>query len=303
VIVVLGSINIDLVVRVEELARPGETVSGEDLRLFPGGKGANQAVAAAMAGASVRMVGAIGKDGFADIAMRGLKEAGIDIQPIRAVERPTGVALIAVDRRGQNSITVAPGANFSVTASWLQGSVQVGDHLALQLEIPLDEVERAIAIAKANGARICLNAAPAKELPEHAYAGLDYLVVNETEAQMIAARYGLPLSPDGFARAARQRWGGATIVTLGGEGALGVGNSHASRVRAPSVVAVDTTAAGDSFLGAFLAALDAGRGLERGLKEGVAAGSLACTKEGAQTSMPFAHEIKDLADRLEVRSL
>jgi len=297
-IVVLGSINVDLVVRVRELARPGETVAGDDLRLFPGGKGANQAVAAARAGAKVRMVGALGKDGFAEVAMRGLADAGIDSASIRVSERPTGVALIAVDQRGQNYITVAPGANFTVEAKWLASNLSSGDHLGLQLEIPLPEIETAIQKAVSLGARICLNAAPAKELRDAAYSGLDYLVVNETEAEMIAGRFSLASSPADFAIAAHRRWGLTAIVTLGADGALATSEAGSHRIKAPAVKVVDTTAAGDSFVGAFLAAMDAGRGLSRALREGVAAGSLACTREGAQSSMPGAAEIRQLADRI-----
>ena len=297
-IVVLGSINVDLVVRVRELARPGETVAGDDLRLFPGGKGANQAVAAARAGAKVRMVGALGKDGFAEVAMRGLSDAGIDSASIRATDKPTGVALIAVDQRGQNYITVAPGANFTVEANWLAATLSSSDHLALQLEIPLPEIEAAIQRAVSLGARICLNAAPAKELRDVAYSGLDYLVVNETEAEMIASRFGLASAPVDFAIAAHRRWGLTAIVTLGGNGALATSESGSHRIQAPAVKVIDTTAAGDSFVGAFLAGMDAGRSLARALREGVAAGSLACTREGAQSSMPGAAEIRDLADRV-----
>jgi len=297
-IVVLGSINIDLVVQVPELARPGETVAGDDLKLFPGGKGANQAVAAARAGANVRMVGALGKDGFAGVAMSGLKEAGIDSAAVRTVDRPTGVALISVDRNGQNYITVAPGANFSVEADWLAGNLNAKDHLALQLEIPLTEVSKAISRARSVGAKTCLNAAPAKELAEEAYSGLDFLVVNETEAQMIAARFGMAEAPLEFAKAAHKRWKLAAIVTLGSEGALAFGEVGLIQVKAPDIRAIDTTAAGDTFVGAFLAAIDGGRGMPRALVEGVAAGSLACTKAGAQTSMPVAAEIAALANRM-----
>ncbi len=297
-IVVFGSINIDLVVRVKKLARPGETIAGEDLQMFPGGKGANQAVAAARAGASVAMVGALGKDGFAETAMTGLKVAGIGIEAIHVCERPTGVALIAVDAHGQNCITVAPGANFAARSDWLDGQLGAGDHLALQLEVPLPEVAAAIRLARQVGARTCLNAAPAKELPDEAYSGLDHLVVNETEAEMIAARFGLGRTPADFSNAAHHRWGLTAIVTLGAEGALAASEEGKHLVKAPSIKAIDTTAAGDSFVGAYLAAIDGKRGLARALAEGVAAGSLACTKLGAQTSMPTAAEIRELADRI-----
>lgn len=297
-IVVLGSINVDLVVRVAELARPGETVAGDDLALFPGGKGANQAVAAARAGAGVKMVGALGKDGFAEVAMRGLELAGIDVGMVRIVSRPTGVALISVDRNGQNYITVAPGANFTVEAAWLEENLARGDHLALQLEIPLGEVSAAIVRARSSGARVCLNAAPAKEIGEEACSGLDYLVVNETEAAMIAGRFGVAPEPEPFAIAAHRRWGPAVIVTLGADGALAADAAGIHRAPAPHIRAIDTTGAGDTFVGAFLAAMDGARPLARALAEGVAAGSLACMKEGAQTSMPSAAEIKELADRI-----
>lgn len=299
-IVVLGSINADLVVRVSELARPGETVSGENLRMFPGGKGANQAVAAARAGAAVRMVGALGRDGFAEVAMKGLIGAGIDASGVHVTEKPTGVALIAVDRHGQNCITVAPGANDEVSAAWLEGALGRNDILALQLEIPGAAVVDGIRLAKSLGARSCLNAAPARELPVGAYPELDYLIVNETEAETIAHRHQLPADPRSFALSIRKKWGTRAIVTLGKKGALGVDCDKVVRVPAPTVRVVDTTAAGDSFVGAFLAALDRGGDMAEAMKMGVAAGSLACTKEGAQTSMPAAAEIQALAQSIAV---
>ena len=300
-IVVFGSINIDLVVPVERLPRPGETVLGPHYTLVPGGKGANQALAAARAGGKVHMLGRVGRDSFADLALADLKAAGIDLSAVERDQLPTGCALIPVDRAGGNLIIVASGANMAAAER------QVADALLglqtvvmLQMEVPLAENWRLLERAKCRGARVVLNCAPAAPVPRDALAALDWLVVNESEAELLAR--GLSLS------ATDARSAGATIaeaanttviVTLGGEGAVAFSSAEAWTIGTLPITPVDTTAAGDAFVGAFAAAMDAGADLPTALHRASVAGGLACTVAGAQPSLPtkaaIESRLRDLA--------
>ena len=287
-IVVFGSVNIDLVVPVERLPRPGETVLGPRYTLVPGGKGANQALAAARAGSAVRMIGRVGRDGFADLALAELKAAGIDLSAVERDELPTGCALIPVDRQGGNLIIVASGANMAATDS------QVADALlgpetvvTLQMEVPLADNWRLVERAKRRGARVVLNCAPAAAVPRAAMAALDWLVVNESEAELLARDLSLTASDARSAGVAIAKSVGTTvIVTLGGEGAVAFSGSEAWMVGPLPITPVDTTAAGDAFVGAFAAAVDSGAALPQALHRASVAGGLACTVAGAQPSLP-----------------
>lgn len=282
-IVCFGSINLDLIVPVARLPAPGETVLGGDCRMEPGGKGANQAVAAARDGAAVAMVGAVGSDALAAPALALLAEAGVDIAAVARHDGPTGCALIAVDPAGRNQIVVAPGANAAVRGAALDdGRLSPGTTLLLQMELPAGETEAVIRRARTAGARIVLNLAPALPLAEAALRTVDVLVVNETEAEWLAACYGC--APEAAALAARL--GMPVVRTLGAAGAEAPG----LRVPAPRVAAVDTVAAGDCFTGVLAAALDRGEGLEAAVRRAVVAGSLACTRPGSQRSLPFRAE-------------
>ena len=289
-IVVFGSINIDLVTHVETIARPGETVLGPSYAVIPGGKGANQALAARRAGAAVALVGAVGRDGFADAALALLAADGVDLSCVARVDAPTGAAFISVDAAGQNAITVAAGANALAKAAQLERrGIGPGDILLLQRETPDAENLAAARFARANGARVVLNLAPAGPLSLDALACLDMLVMNEHEAAFLGAHLNLPdASPEGVAAALHSSHGLATIVTLGAAGAMGWSDGARHAHAAPKVEVVDTTAAGDSFAGAFACALDGGADFAGALRHGLAAGSLACTKAGAQTSIPHA---------------
>lgn len=294
-----GSINLDFVVVLPRLPRPGETVSGPDHQTFPGGKGANQALAARRAGADVRMVGAVGRDPFAELALANLKAAGVDLSGVRVLDGTTGLAFIGVDPAGQNQIMVASGTNKRVSAAWLKGALDPGDTLMMQGEVPGPEVTVALEAAQACSARVFWNPAP---IPDKAYAGLarsvDVLVVNEGEAQAIGAFLDLPGNPAGFveALAAEDR---LVAVTLGSDGVLAGQGREIYRIRPPKVEVRDTTGAGDAFCGALAAALDRGTPLARALCEAIAAGSLACGATGAQSSAPEAGEIAALADTLK----
>lgn len=295
-IIVFGSINIDLVTRAQRIPGPGETVLGGDYVAIPGGKGANQALAARRAGARVALVGAYGRDDFAEQALSLLKADGVDLSASVAASKATGAAFITVDPHGENAIVVASGANAEARASQLERvRLAAGDILLLQRETPIPEVEAAAVAARRAGAKVVLNAAPAGVLSVGLLSSLDYLVVNEHEVAVVGAALGFKGAPDAVAEAIERQFGVAAIVTLGAAGAIAYVRGRRYEAPAPKVEVVDTTAAGDTFVGAFAAALDKSLPFEVALRRGLAAGSLACTKAGAQTSMPYAEAIDRLA--------
>jgi ribokinase len=265
-IAVVGSINLDLVATAARLPRPGETLTDATFERIPGGKGANQALAAARLGASVRLVGAVGDDPFADEALTLLREGGVDLEGVRRVPDTTGVALILVGGDGENQIVVAPGANRSAEA----GDVSGDDAVLCQLEIPVQTVAEA-----AHQARFfCLNAAPARELPPELLDEVDLLVVNRFELEAVGAYDGL------------------TALTLGPEGAVLLeGGEEIARAAPPPVTAVDGTAAGDAFTACLLVSLLEGRPRDEALRRACAAGAIAASRAGAQPSLPAAHEL------------
>ena len=295
-ITVFGSINIDLVTSVERIAAPGETVLGPSYAMIPGGKGANQALAARRAGAEVALVGATGRDGFAGPALALLRDAGVVLDGVAEVDAPTGAAFIAVDAGGQNAITVAAGANAEAASSRIRAAtLRHGGLLLLQREVPDREGQAAAILARTAGLRTVLNLAPSGLVSDSYLSSIDIMVVNEHEAANLAAALGLGPAHDVLAQHLRRAFGvSATVVTLGSEGVVGWDGGVAHRVPCPKVAVVDTTAAGDSFVGAFAAALDAGLSFTEALRRGTAAGSLACTRAGAQTSIPWKADIEAL---------
>ncbi|NBN79211.1 ribokinase [Microvirga tunisiensis] len=300
-IVVFGSINLDLVVMVKRLPLPGETSAGPDCQTFAGGKGANQALAARRAGAAVRMVGAVGTDAFATPALANLAAAGVDLSALRRLEGSTGIAMIGVEAAGENLIIVGSGVNARVSANWLSGQLAAGETLLMQAEIPLAEAARAIDLAEAAGARVIFNTAPATDpAVARLAARADVVISNESEAADVAAALGLPQVAAAYA-AAMAATGRIAVVTLGSDGVLAHDGTTLYRVAPPQVAVVDTTGAGDAFCGALATALDRGADLGQALAEGVAAGSLACTATGAQSSAPDAADIARLAATLSVR--
>jgi ribokinase len=300
-IVVFGSINIDLVVPVERLPSPGETVLGPHYTLVPGGKGANQALAAARAGGQVRMIGRVGRDGFADLALAELKAAGVDLSAVERDALPTGCALIPVDRAGGNLIIVASGANSGTIERQVADELLTPDTLViLQMEIPLAENWRLVERAKRRGARVMLNCAPAAEVPHATLATLDWLAVNESEAELLARSLSLTAADARAAGAAIAKAVATTvIVTLGGEGAVAFSGADVWNIGTLPITPVDTTAAGDAFVGAFAAAMDSGADLPAALHRASVAGGLACTVAGAQPSLPtkaaIESRLRDLA--------
>ncbi|MCU1373831.1 MAG: ribokinase [Actinomycetia bacterium] len=273
-VVVVGSMNIDHVVRVERLPRPGETVAGDAYFRTLGGKGLNQAVAAARQGATVTMVGAVGTDADGDEVLAALDVEGIDRRWVRRVERPTGRAHITVDAAGSNVIVVVAGANAEATCP--PEAVAGADVVLAQLEVPLATVIDAFAAARVIGARTVLNPAPARELPAELLALSDVLVPNETEAE------GLVFAGD-------------LLVTVGERGAeLRRADGTTLRLPAPVVVVADTTAAGDALCGCLATGLATGLSLEDATRRAVVAGSLACTVTGAVPSLPSLDEVSRL---------
>lgn len=287
-IVNVGSINMDLVVRVDHLPAPGETVLGSEYQTHHGGKGANQAVAAARAGGRVRMVGAVGEDEFGRSLRSGLDAEGIDTRWVRTVAGKSGVAFISVDESGENSIIVSPGANAHVTGPALPDDAFDGARVVLlQLEIPLAGVREAMRRGRAAGATVILNLAPAAPLSKADLAGVDVLVVNEVEAAVLTGG-STPRNREQGAAAARQllEFAPAVVVTLGRQGAVWAEAADGGELPAHEVLVRDTTAAGDAFVGMLAARLAAGADLGEAVRWANAAGGLAATAEGAQPSIP-----------------
>jgi ribokinase len=298
-VAVVGSLNIDLVARAPRIPQPGETIIGADFHTAPGGKGANQAVAAARLGAQVSMVGRVGRDAFAHSLLNNLTAAGVDHSfVIPDSEAATGVALIVVDDAGQNSIVVAPGANMRLSPADVDGAeaaIAGADALLLQLESPLEAVTRAAEVARAHGVRVILNPAPARSLPAALLSLVDVLIPNESETALLT---GLPVGDqvqaDAAAVALRGMGVGTVILTLGERGALLTQVGAAELVPAFAVTPVDTTAAGDAFVGGFAVALAEGYTLAEAVRWGNAAGALATTKLGAQPSLPTRQAVEGL---------
>ncbi|MGH6939361.1 ribokinase [Hypericibacter sp.] len=286
-ILVFGSLNVDLVVPVAQLPVAGETVLGESYRIVAGGKGANQALAARRAGAEVRMVGAVGQDAFATVALQDLAAAGVDIDGVARVDAPTGAAFIGVDRQGQNQITVASGANLRARSEQVRdGWLRPPGLLLLQMEVPETENWALLKRARKAGLSTLLNVAPARSLPASVLPLIDWLIVNELEVLTAAAAGGRAPQDPYQAGARLANSGTPTLVTLGAKGAVAFMKGEAWQIDALPVRVLDTTAAGDAFVGAFAAALDSAARLPEALRWASTAAGLACTVAGAQPSLP-----------------
>jgi ribokinase len=296
-VLVVGSVNADLVVAVERLPQPGETVTGGRFARHGGGKGANQAVAAARAGATVRFVGAVGQDDLGEAALRELEDEGVDVTAVaRLAGEPTGVALIAVDAEGRNQITVASGANARVDAELVGAAfaAEAGPGVAVCLlgfEIPDEAVVAAARAATAVGARVVLNPAPARDLLDELAALGVILTPNALEATALSGAR----DPGEAARALARRTGAPVVVTVGEEGAILADGDALHRVAAPRVDAVDTTGAGDAFNGVLAAGLAGGLDLEAAARRAVLAASASVRTPGARGGMPGAGELAALA--------
>lgn len=295
-VIVFGSINIDVAVRLARLPERGETVLGRGSEASPGGKGANQAHAARRAGAEVAMVGMVGEDPFAPPALARLRAEGVDLAHVGSTEEePTGCATIWVEEEtGASTIAVASGANTRVTHSQAPDALLDGEPvLLLQQEVPLDENRRLVDRAARRGCRILLNAAPAFPVAEEVLAALDVLIVNEIEIVQVAAHAGGGgEAPDRLPEWLARRFGLTVAATYGDKGSLCHDGREAIHTPALAVRPVDTTGAGDTYAGVLAAMLAEGRDLRDATRHATAAASLACTRSGAQPSQPGRAEIE-----------
>lgn len=294
-ITVFGSINVDLVLQVAAHPRPGETITGATRSWVPGGKGANQALAAARAGAVVRLVGAVGNDNLADIALSELKAGGVDVEAVaRLDDAQTGLAAVVVDASGENTIVVAPGANRAATAGQADAlEFRSEDTLMLQLEARYAEGRLLAERAAAQGARVILTVAPFRPLSADDVAPVSILVMNQHEAADFAAYLGhAENNAADSARRVAEALCKTVIATLGADGAVAADGNRLVRVPALAVTPVDSTGAGDAFTGVLAACLDRGDGLDAAMTAAAVAGSLASTKKGAQPSFPTRSEIE-----------
>jgi ribokinase len=279
---VIGSINLDLVVRAATLPAPGETVTGGTFERHGGGKSANQAVAAARAGAAVRMIGAVGDDDLGEEAVQQLAAEGIDVTAVqRLASTPTGVALIAVDARGENQIAVASGANAELAPEAVEAALAgaaAGGVALIGLEVPDASVLAGAHAAHAAGLTVVVNPAPARPLPDELLDLAPILTPNGGEAAALSGED----EPEAAARALRARTGAPVVVTVGAEGALLADGEALERIPAPAVEAVDTTGAGDAFNGALAAALAGGAALADAVREAVATAAESVRRPGAR---------------------
>ncbi|MFJ3583893.1 ribokinase [Streptomyces sp. NPDC090127] len=300
-IVVLGSTNMDLVAFVDRAPARGETVTGREFRTIPGGKGANQAVAAARAGADVSMIGAVGTDEFGARLHAALESAGVDTDLLRAAEGPSGTAHIVVDDEGGNAIVVVPGANGTVTSldHGDEALIATSDALLLQLELPLSAVIEGAVTARRLGVRTVLTPAPARQLPPELLAATDLLVPNEHEAAALTG-----LADPRAAATALLAHVPEVVITLGAAGSLYAARDREPfTVPAPHVRAVDTTAAGDTFVGALAVALGEGLPAREAMAWASTAAALSVQREGASSSMPYRSEIDAAHDSFTGREV
>jgi ribokinase len=295
-IVVFGSINMDLVARTPRLPARGETLTGQSFQTFPGGKGANQAVACARLGAKTFMVGRVGGDVFGGTLKAELEAAGVDHTNVEVdTQVSSGVALIAVEESAENIIIVVPGANGQVSEKdlpRLENALEKSKILLLQLEIPLEMVVAAAKIAKEKGVKVILDPAPAQALPEEVYSLVDIITPNESEAAYLV---GFPVeNQEDASRAVKvleKRGVGQSIIKMGSKGAFAYMDGKERFYDAFPVTAIDSVAAGDAFNGALAVALSEGKPIEEAVWWGLAGGALSVTKEGAQPAMPERNEL------------
>jgi len=298
-IFVIGSSNTDMIIQLDRLPVPGETIIGGKFSTAPGGKGANQAVAAARAGGSITFLSRVGTDMFGEEAIKGFAKDGLDINYIsRDMNEPSGVALIFIGENGENSIGVASGANAKILPENLENLSNMfseGDILLMQLEIPVETIEYAATVASEKNVKIILNPAPAQHLSDELLKKISIITPNETEAEILT---GVKVNNDDDAQKAadilKKKGVDTVIITLGSRGAFVFDNEFNGLVPSFKVKAVDTTAAGDVFNGAFTVALSEGKSVKDSVLFGNAAAALSVTKLGAQPSAPHREDIENM---------
>ena len=296
-ICVIGSLNMDLVVNVDAMPKPGQTIIGSNFKEVPGGKGANQAVAMARLNGNVSMIGKVGEDGFGQTLISSLKNDKVDTTYIQTAKGSTGVALITVDKNAQNSIVVSPGANFEVKEEDIDNNIKAIENseiVVLQLETPLNTIKYALNKAKELNKYTILNPAPAVKLDDEIIKNLDLLTPNETELEIIS---GVSIETEEDIQKAAQimieKGVKELIVTLGSKGSLYINKEKSMFKKAYKVEAVDTTAAGDSYTGALAVALSQDKGIEDAMDFASKVGALSVLKEGAQSSLPTLEDVKN----------
>lgn len=296
-ICVIGSLNMDLVVNVDTMPKPGQTIIGSNFKEVPGGKGANQAVAMARLNGNVSMIGKVGEDGFGQTLINSLKNDKVDTTYIQTAKGATGVALITVDKNAQNSIVVSPGANFEVKEDDIDNNIEAiknSDIVVLQLETPLNTIKYALNKAKELNKYTILNPAPAVKLDDEIIKNVDLLTPNETELEIIS---GVSIETEEDIQKAAQimieKGVKELIVTLGSKGSLYINKEKSMFKKAYKVEAVDTTAAGDSYTGALAVALSQGKNIEDAMDFASKVGALSVLKEGAQSSLPTLEDVKN----------
>ena len=296
-ICVIGSLNMDLVVNVDTMPKPGQTIIGSNFKEVPGGKGANQAVAMARLNGNVSMIGKVGEDGFGQTLINSLKNDKVDTTYIQTAKGATGVALITVDKNAQNSIVVSPGANFEVKEEDLDNNIEAiknSDIVVLQLETPLNTIKYALNKAKELNKYTILNPAPAVKLDDEIIKNVDLLTPNETELEIIS---GVSIETEEDIQKAAQimieKGVKELIVTLGSKGSLYINKEKSMFKKAYKVEAVDTTAAGDSYTGALAVALSQDKNIEDAMDFASKVGALSVLKEGAQSSLPTLEDVKN----------
>ena len=296
-ICVIGSLNMDLVVNVDTMPKPGQTIIGSNFKEVPGGKGANQAVAMARLNGNVSMIGKVGEDGFGQTLINSLKNDKVDTTYIQTSKGATGVALITVDKNAQNSIVVSPGANFEVKEDDIDNNIEAiknSDIVVLQLETPLNTIKYALNKAKELNKYTILNPAPAVKLDDEIIKNVDLLTPNETELEIIS---GVSIETEEDIQKAAQimieKGVKELIVTLGSKGSLYINKEKSMFKKAYKVEAVDTTAAGDSYTGALAVALSQDKGMEEAMDFASKVGALSVLKEGAQSSLPTLEDVEN----------
>ena len=296
-ICVIGSLNMDLVVNVDTMPKPGQTIIGSNFKEVPGGKGANQAVAMARLNGNVSMIGKVGEEGFGQTLINSLKNDKVDTTYIQTSKGATGVALITVDKNAQNSIVVSPGANFEVKEDDIDNNIEAiknSDIVVLQLETPLNTIKYALNKAKELNKYTILNPAPAVKLDDEIIKNVDLLTPNETELEIIS---GVSIETEEDIQKAAQimieKGVKELIVTLGSKGSLYINKEKSMFKKAYKVEAVDTTAAGDSYTGALAVALSQDKNIEDAMDFASKVGALSVLKEGAQSSLPTLEDVKN----------
>ncbi|MBP3404444.1 MAG: ribokinase [Alphaproteobacteria bacterium] len=302
-ILVFGSLNADFFLSVRTFPAPGETVLTPGALVKAGGKGANQAAAAAKAGGLVKMVGAVGTDEVAKVPVTALRALGVDCSGMQVSELATGMAMIMVDERGENSIVVASGANTAVSAQAVaQTALNEDTILVMQMEVPPAENFKLLRRAKAAGVRTVLNVAPARPIPEADLKLADYLILNEIEADAVynSLFEKTFLGVEEKAAAIAEKTGGVCLITLGADGVVGAERGKMFKVSALPVKPVDTTGAGDAFVGIFAAMLDNGLDTRQAARYAAAGAGLACLKIGAQEALPTLKEIEARVEEIKI---